>query len=114
MTYKAIIKNMIELKALNKAEKLIRDNGIKFSWTSTDYDNITIDNKEIDFGVSFEIPFELVTLGSGRKALKVSGYVGEYGDVNICSLWKIGAESWQDAIVWGCAEACTDHWELLR
>lgn len=114
MTYKAIIKNMAELRAMQKTEKLISENGIKFDWTSYNDEDITIDNKEIDFGISFEIPFELVKVGKPRKALKVSGFVDEYGSVHICSLWKLGAENWQNKIVWGCAEGLEPHWEILK
>lgn len=113
MTYKAIIKNMIELKAVRKAEKLMTENGVKLDWTSTDEDKIIMDNKT-DLGVTFEITFEVVKIGAERKTVRITGFVDEYGTIHNCTLWKCGADEWSDKLVWTCSDGIANNWELLR
>lgn len=113
MTYKAIIKNMIELKAVRKAEKLMEENGIKLDWTSTDEDKIEMDNTEKSI-LPFDVTFEVVKVGAPRKTVKLHGYIDEWGGVNICALWKCGKDEWHNELVWTCIEDVADNWELLR
>lgn len=112
MTYKAIIKNMIELKAVRKAEKLMTENGVKLDWTSTDEDKIIMENKKND--IDFKVTFEAVKVGAPRKEVEASGFVDKYGTVHLCSLWKCGKDEWSKKLVWSCVEEIADNWELLR
>lgn len=45
MTYKAIVKNMIEIKAGNWVEKLLKENNIEYKWTEEEVTNLENDKE---------------------------------------------------------------------
>lgn len=101
MTYKHIIENMIEMKAISKTEQLLESAGLSpylFGESVTTM-------KDIDFGISFE-----VTATYKNHVLLINGYVDEYGGINVCTVWKKG--NFNTLIF---ATVCSpDKWELLK
>lgn len=113
MTYKSIVENMIRVNVWKDVETLVNEN-----MSTSQNHPIWIDmydvrtKQDIKFGISFEVFGEFM---SGtvipRQELIASGYVDEYGDVAICSLWAVLEEG--KKLVW-TVSGTANNWNLLK
>ena len=92
MTYKAIIKNIIDMKATREAEAIIKDITKKDILLFADYIETA---QDIDYGISFEVFASL-----RFEHVKVTGYIDAYGVVHVCAIWNARGDYVH--LLWGC------------
>ena len=87
MTYKHIIESMARIRAEEITRKLLDDNGIKTAWLKEESFSTT---RDLDFGISFEMRATIIKADYMTGAtIEISGYIGEYGDVEVCTIWRV-------------------------
>lgn len=105
MTYKAIIKNLVEFHAAGVAEAIIKRETGESVCIMPPFEPRAELKQDIDFGVSFEIRAELYPYD-----VELVGYVDKFAEVRVCSIWQI-TETGHRRIVWGAGGRA--NWDLI-
>lgn len=99
MTYKAIVQNMVNMKAGNQIEQIT--DRIFF----TDYNATILEQHQSDAPTTFDVFGRI----DGTERVRAHGLVSAYGTIEVTSLWTDAFTA--DFLLWTATEGCTNRFK---